>query len=146
MFFSGGESTGPCFSNYNNCKKLTVEKKLQKLLEASVVKRAHGKNNCFKGSHVVIYFFAVHQALSSFSGVVLAKWGDSNTNNTSPVPEADGVTNNTADVLKEPLGDDSSQTGLFLGSYAALGFGQVHKSLSPFHNEISQHWLCVFPH
>ena len=60
--------------------------------------------------------------------MVLAKWGDSNTNNTRPVP-ADGVTNNT-DVLKEPLGDDSSQTGLFLGSYAALGFGQVHKTLS----------------
>ena len=75
----------------------------------------------------MISFFAVHQALSSFSGVVLAKWGDSNTNNTSPVPETDG-TNSTADVLKEPLDDDSSQTGLFLGSYAALGFGQVQKS------------------
>lgn len=63
-------------------------------------------------------FFAIHQALASVSGVVLAKWGDSNTNTTvQPEPSGD-------DVIKTPIGVNS-ETNLFLGLYAGLGFGQV---------------------
>ena len=68
-------------------------------------------------------FFAIHQALSSVSGVVLAKWGDSNT---MPEPAAGGDTasGDGGEITKTPIGDNS-ETNLFLGLYAGLGFGQV---------------------
>ena len=63
-------------------------------------------------------FFAIHQALASVSGVVLAQWGDSNTNKTvQPLPAGDD------DVTKTPIVIDNSETNLFLGLYAGLGFG-----------------------